>query len=139
MKVLVDTNVIIDGLQNRGDFAKDAGKIILSAPEYGGHIAASSVTDIYYLQHRYYRDNKKTKRSLEKVLTLFDILDTTAADCRNALRSSIPDFEDAVLAESALREGIDCIVTRNAKDFKNSGITVYSPAEFLDKFQKDSH
>ena len=131
MKILVDTNIIIDGLQNRGDFAEDAGKVILSASEHDSYIAANSVTDIYYLQHRYYHDKKKAKRSLEKVLTLFNILDTTAVDCRNALRGNIPDFEDAVLVEVAARANIDIIVTRNPKDFKNASIAAYTPVKFL--------
>ena len=28
-------------------------------------------------------------------------------------------------------EGVDCIVTRNKKDFSNSQLPVYTPAEFI--------
>lgn len=131
MKALIDTNVIIDALQSRKGFNEDAEFVMLQAYEYDGYIAATSTTDIYYIQHKYYHDQEKAKDNLVKVLKLYDIIDITGTDCHNAIRSSTSDYEDAVLVESAKRNEIDCIVTRNTKDFKNSKITVYTPAEFL--------
>ena len=52
MKALIDTNIIIDALQSRDGFAKDADFLILQAFEYSGYITATSVTDIYYIQHK---------------------------------------------------------------------------------------
>lgn len=131
MKVIVDTNIIIDALQSRDGFSRDAKEVILCAPDFGGCVTANSVTDIYYLQHQYFHDRETTKENLIEVLRLFTILDTTAEDCRNALRSNIADFEDAVMVEAAMREGIDVIVTRNKKDFKGSPVKVCTPREFL--------
>ena len=132
MRALIDTNVIIDALQNREDFAKDSEFVVLRAYEYEGYIAATSVTDVYYIQRRYYHNREKARDNLEKVLKLYDIMDITGIDCYSALRNGMNDYEDAVLVESAKRNGIDCIVTRNAKDFKDSGIPVYTPSEFLE-------
>ena len=131
MKTLIDTNIIIDALQNRKGFADDAEFVMLQAYEYNGYIAATSVTDIYYIQRRYYHDEQKARENLEKVLELYDIIGITEVDCRNALRNGMSDFEDAVLVESAKRNDIDCILTRNVKDFKNADIAVYTPKEFL--------
>lgn len=136
MSVLIDTNIIIDALQNRERFVNYSELVVLQAYEYDGYIAATSVTDIYYIQRRYYHDKEKARKNLEKVLKLYGIIDVTEIDCRNALRSDISDFEDAVLVESAKRNGIDCIVTRNAKDFKNTGIKVYTPIEFLEQMRE---
>ena len=52
-------------------------------------------------------------------------------DCRKAVSSNLSDFEDAVMTESAIREEMDCIVTRNLGDYKKAVLTVYSPEEFL--------
>ena len=52
-------------------------------------------------------------------------------DCRKAVSSNLSDFEDAVMTESAFREEMDCIVTRNLGDYKKSALTVYRPEEFL--------
>ena len=131
MKVLIDTNIFIDFLQNRQPFAKDSRRTILQAINYEGFVAASSITDIYYLQHQRTHNKDKTKRDLADLLKVFNIVDTTEMDCRIALRSNLRDFEDAILVESAKRSKMDCIVTRNAKDFKDSGIPVYTPSEFL--------
>ena len=63
---------------------------------------------------------------------LFDLLDTAGIDCRKAISSEMADFEDAVMVETAKRIGADCIVTRNKKDYVQSGVSVYTPAEFLE-------
>ena len=131
MKALIDTNIIIDALQSRKGFNEDAEFIMLQAYEYDGYIAATSVTDIYYIQHRYYHDKKKTVDNLKKIFNLYDILDISERDCHAALRNGMNDYEDAVLVESAKRNDIDCIITRNTKDFQNSGIKTYTPIEFL--------
>ena len=131
MKVLVDTDVIIDSLQSREGFLEDAGQVILRACDYDGYIAASSVTDIFYLQNRFFRNKKKAKENLADLLKIFRVLDTTEDDCKNALRSDMTDFEDAVLAESAMRVGMDVVVTRNKKDFKDLPLKVCEPSELL--------
>lgn len=139
MKALIDTNIIIDALQSREDFLVDAREIVLRTTEYDGYISASSITDIFYLQQRYFHDKKKARKNLAELLEIFNVLDTTAKDCRNALRSEISDFEDAVLVESALRSGLDCIITRNNKDFKNSKVKICSPTEFLEILEQESN
>ena len=133
MNALIDTNVIVDFLQERQPFTKDSREVVFRATsDYKGYVGASSVTDIYYIHHQHTHNKKRTRKDLASLLKVFDIMDTTNADCRNALHSSIPDFEDAVLVESAIREGINVIVTRNKKDFKNSPIKVCTPTEFLE-------
>ena len=131
MNALIDTNVILDAIEVRQGFFDDSSEVISSITKYKGFIAASNVTDIYYIEHRRNHSKKKTIELMKRLFEIFDILDTTAEDCRNALRSDIADYEDAVLVESARRNDISCIVTRNTKDFKTSGIPVYTPVEFL--------
>ena len=65
---------------------------------------------------------------------LFELSDTTAYDCINALDSDIKDYDDAVMAESAARSGMDCIVTRNTADYLFAKVAVYTPQEFLAMF-----
>lgn len=59
---------------------------------------------------------------IESLLGLFDVLDTTSIDCRKALSSQVVDYEDAVMCETALRSDMDCIVTRNGKDYVQSEV-----------------
>ena len=132
MRVLLDTNILLDAIEVRKEYFDDSSMVVLLATEYDGFIAASNVTDIYYIEHKRNHSKDKTKKIMDKLFKIFDILDTTAEDCHNALRSNISDYEDAVLVESARRNNIGCIVTRNTKDFKNSNIAVYTPVEFLE-------
>ena len=135
MRALIDTCVIIDALQNREPFAQEAQQIFFTVANKHatGYISAKSVLDIYYLTHRSTHSDEATRKILKTLLGLFDILDTTQLDCRQALSSDISDYEDAVMCETAKRCDVDCIVTRNQKDYAKSEVTVYSPAEFLEK------
>ena len=135
MRALIDTCVIIDALQNREPFSKEAQQIffVVANKQATGYISAKSVLDIYYLTHRLTHSDEATRKILKTLLGLFDIFDTTQLDCRQALSSYITYYEDAVMCETAKKCDVDCIVTRNKKDYAKSEIIVYSPMEFLDK------
>ena len=137
MRALLDTCVIIDALQSREPFYKNAQTIFLAAAnnQFIGCITAKSVTDIYYLTHRHTHDDKAARTVLSKLFRIFDVLDTAGMDCRHAIPSDISDYEDAVMVETALRTESDCIVTRNGRDFQKSGVPVYTPEEFLKKLE----
>ena len=133
MRALLDTCVVIDVLQQREPFYHDAYKVFLAVANRhaDGFLTAKSLTDIYYLTHRFTHDDKQARKVLSTLLIPFDLLDTAGMDCRKAIASDISDFEDAVMVESALRANMDCIVTRNKKDYARSSVPVYSPAELL--------
>lgn len=133
MRALIDTCIVIDALQSREPFCKEAQKIFLAVANkhFTGFLTAKSVTDIYYLTHRHTHSDKEARKVLNKLCSLFDLLDTVGMDCRKAISSDISDYEDAVMVESAMRAGMDCIVTRNTVDYVKSQIPVYAPAEYL--------
>ncbi len=133
MRVLIDTCVIIDALQARAPFAEAAQKIFIYSAnqQFEGYITAKSVTDIYYLTHRLTHSDAETRKILSKLFTLFHVLDTASLDCRKAISSEISDYEDAIMVETAIRSGMDCIVTRNVKDYVKSSVPVYEPSAFL--------
>ncbi len=139
MNVLVDTCVIIDSLQHRMPFAQYSDALCLEAAsgKISGFITANSISDIYYILHRSLHDNNDAREALKKLCLSFGILDTTEMDCINALSSPVSDFEDAMMVETGTRCHIDCIVTRNTKDFKNSTLAVYEPDEFLENLNEE--
>lgn len=139
MRAFIDTCVVIDALQSREPFAKDAQDIFLAAANnlFLGYISAKSVTDVYYLMHRHTHDDKASRDILNKLFALFDVLDTAGIDCRKAVLSPVSDFEDAVMVETALRSEVDCIVTRNLRDFTKSPVPVYEPKAFLKLLETD--
>ena len=133
MRAMIDTCVVVDALQSREPFCADAQKIFLAVANrwFDGCITAKASADIYYLAHRTTHSDVETRKILTKLFALFDLLDTTAMDCRRAISSQMTDYEDAVMAETALRSGCDCIVTRNLKDYQYASIPSYSPSDFL--------
>lgn len=122
MRAVIDTCVIVDALQSREPFCKDAQSIFLlcANQQFEGFLTAKAITDIYYLTHRQTHSDKATRDVLTKLCALFGLLDTTALDIRKAISAEISDFEDAVMVETAVRSGMDCIVTRNIKDYSKA-------------------
>ena len=133
MRALIDTCVILDALQGRVPFEKDAQDIFLLAAggRFIGCITAKSVTDIYYLTHRLTHSDSETRAILQKLCSLFEVVDTAGVDCLHALPSAVSDFEDAVMAETAKRLEADCIITRNDVDYKAAGMKICSPQAFI--------
>ncbi len=133
MNVIVDTCVIVDFLQQREGFQEDATTLcfLVAKGTVAGFLTAKSITDIYYLMHRSLHSDTKTRQLLKNLLLSYGILDTTATDCRNAITSPMGDFEDAVLAETAYRTGVDYIVTRNVRDYDRAIVPVITPHDFV--------
>lgn len=133
MNVLIDTCVAVDFLQKRQPFADSALRLFqyMAMEQYAGFITAKSATDIFYLTHRNNHSSEESRKILQGLLQIVGVLDTTTDDIRLALLSDIPDYEDAVMAETGKRAGIDCIVTRNTKDYRNCTIPIYEPDTFL--------
>ena len=134
MNALIDTCIIIDALQSREPFSKDAETIFLSVANRRcvGFLTANSVTDIYFLMHKALHSAAETRKALGILFSLFEIIDTCGIDCRKALTSGVSDYEDAVMIETAARAEIDCIVTRNLKDYAGAPMPVYSPTQFIE-------
>ncbi|MBQ3545686.1 MAG: PIN domain-containing protein [Lachnospiraceae bacterium] len=133
MKILIDTNVVIDALTSREPFNKSAEKLfIMSANNIVDmYITASSAADIYYLVRKYLHNTESSKQIMKKLYSLIGILEVREEDCIEALESKITDYEDAVLEKVARRSGMEYIITRNQKDFE-SGITkVILPDDFI--------
>ena len=132
MRVLFDTNVIVDLLLDRKPFAEAATRLAAQV-ELGsltGVLSATTVTTVYYLVAK--AAGAKTARiQVRKLLDLFEVAPVTRAVVEAALDQSIRDYEDAVLHEAAREAAVDAIVTRDLQDFLAAELTVYSPAELL--------
>ena len=105
---------------------------------FEGYITAKSVTDICYLTHRLTHSDAETRKILSKLFTLFNLLDTTSLDCRKAVSSEIGDYEDAIMVETAIRSEMDCIVTRNVKDYTKSSVKVCEPSVLIKLLEEEN-
>lgn len=138
MKVMVDTNVIIDVYQNRVAFAPASAKILKLSEnrKITGIITASTVTDIYYILGRHIKERGQLNTLVQKLLTTVTLIDVLASDITEAFNLAMDDFEDALFAQCAKRIKADYIVTRNPKDFLKSPVPSITPDDFISKFYK---
>lgn len=132
MRLLVDTNVVLDVLQGRPAFVDDA-TLVFDLVERGivtGLLCATSITTLAYLAGKTVGKQPAT-RQIRQLLALFEVAPVTRAVLDAALASKTSDFEDAVLAEAALQAGAQAIITRNLRDFAHSPVRAYTPAQWL--------
>ena len=140
MKILFDTNVILDVLLDREPFADDAALLmsLVEKSEITGFICATTVTTIQYLASKAL-GQKNASRHIKTLLALFVVAPVNRVVLEGALASKFTDYEDAVLHEAASHAGAEYIVTRNMADFKKSQLPVFSPADLiniLESFKK---
>jgi predicted nucleic acid-binding protein len=133
MKALIDTNVILDAIMGRAPYHTAAEAIILlaAAEKIQACITASGITDIYYILRKHMGDGEQAKQAVRKLMAIVAVLDVTGADCEKALELSLPDYEDALKAQCAKRNKVDCIITRDKRHFEHSPVRAVMPDDFL--------
>lgn len=137
MRVLLDTNVIVDVLQRREPWFQSASLLFLAIArqEITGCISAKQAADIHYFARKQFTGEEnvdaKARAILSKLFSLVEVIDCLGTDCHNALTVANSDYEDALLIIAAKRERIDAIITRNPVHFQVSPVPVYSPDEFI--------
>lgn len=132
MKVLIDTNVILDLLLDRPPFSEDATRLLSALERQGAEIfiPATSITTIYYIARKF-TTRHKTRKQLSALLSSYSIAGIDGPILERALGLSCDDYEDAVIMEAASTVGADAIITRDAKGFRAASISVFSPRDFL--------
>lgn len=133
MKVLIDTNIVIDALTSREPWNEYAEKLFLMAANniIDIYITVSSATDIYYLIRKHLHSTVTARQIMGKLYSLVGILEVKSEDLIDALASPIKDYEDAVVEQVARRSHMECIVTRNQKDYEAGLIQIYSSEDFI--------
>lgn len=137
MRILLDTNVVLDVLLKREPFYK-AGKEVLKLAKYAEIeecLSASAVTDIYYVAHRTIKDSSAVANLMRQLFEVTAILKVSAEEIQNALSLGWDDFEDAVQYSAALSASADAIVTRDQLGYRLAQIPVYTPDALLAHFQ----
>lgn len=133
MKIMCDTNIIIDVLLERVPFVEDSYKVLTFCEErkIDGFVSASSITDLYYLVKKYTHSTALAYEAIGKVLEIVKVCSVTNNDVLIAFQKKAKDFEDCLVATCAKSIQCDYIVTRNKKDFEEFDIPALTPSEFL--------
>ena len=132
MKILFDTNIVLDVLMDRLPYS-DAAAELFSKVEEGtifGYLSGTTITTVFYLAAKTV-GAARAREEIKKLLSLFEVAPVNRHVLELALNRDFDDFEDAVIHEAACHVGADAIVTRNQKDYKKSRIPVYSSEEMV--------
>jgi len=131
MKFIIDTCVVIDIIQRREPFFKDAFLFLQDMIFYKsqGMVLSSSVTDVHYILKKSMKNEERVRENLKYMYTLFTVVDTLSQDTYEAIFSDMKDYEDAVIVEVAKRLNADAIITRNINDYKEARFRILYPSE----------
>ena len=132
MKILIDTNILLDVLYNRKEFVNDSLMIfkLCELNEIEGYISAISIPNIIYIMRKSLT-KVQTNDLVNKLLLIFKVVDLKSEDLLNALTLDFNDYEDAIQCASAKRIKAQYILTRNLRDFKSSPKKAIEPFSFL--------
>ncbi|MCR5426532.1 MAG: PIN domain-containing protein [Lachnospiraceae bacterium] len=149
MKLLIDTNIIMDFFEKRSG-AEAAKELFMLAEDNSQYecVTSSSVTDVLYLLAKAMKksnamlpeEEKKTNREIaslarervELLLSVIHVLPTTEKSIKSALALKWNDTEDALQYIVAKENLVDVIITNNKDDYECKDIKVMTAKEFLD-------
>jgi len=135
--VFIDTDVIVDFLTDRKPFSLESAKIfsLIDQKKIKGCVSSLSFSNLYYVLRKF-GTHKKVISSLQDLSELVDILKVDSDIVKSALTSDFKDFEDSIQYFAAQEhKKVDCIITRNIKDYKDSSLPVMTPETFLVTFE----
>ena len=132
MKVLFDTNVVLDVLLDREPHVAVAAKLLalVDNGRMEGSICATAVTTIYSIAAKSF-GRRRAHEQVCELLTLLEVAPVDRDVLDRALDLDFTDFEDAVLHEAARNAGAVAIVTRDGVDFAKATLPVFDPRELL--------
>ncbi|MCQ2588666.1 MAG: PIN domain-containing protein [Treponema sp.] len=131
-RYFVDTDVILDLLAKRIPHFHFSA-VLFTLAEMGKYELFTSPTvmsNTFYILRKQL-GNEGAKTALRKLRIILHIIDSSEKVIDQALNSDFSDFEDAIQCYTAVNNGINCVITRNIKDYKTSGIIVQTPEAFL--------
>ena len=134
MRVLVDTNIILDDFLEREPFVEDAAALMeaIESEQIVGYVTATTLTNIFYIARRQTRSIELARQAVSETLTLMEVCLVDRAILEAAFASNLRDFEDAVQLACSMASRLDAIITRNAQDFAGATLPILSTSELLE-------
>lgn len=136
MKLLIDTNIVLDILLKREPFYQNAVEVMNLAQydDVQEYVSASTITDVYYIAYKQIKDRELVLDLIKRLLLIVSVAAVSEQEIRNALKVGWKDFEDAVQYSIALLSDMDGLVTRNPKDYERADINIWFPEQILKEY-----
>lgn len=132
MRVLLDTDVILDIITARLPFTAEAEEL-LDLSEQGAfeaYISALTPLNVFYIARKA-KSSANLRESIKELLETVKVCPINDSVLNAAFALPFNDYEDDVQHCCATAAGLEAIVTRNVRDYKNSKLPVFTPSEFL--------
>lgn len=135
MRVLFDTNIILDLFLDRPPFSDEAAQLWQANTDgrLEGFISAITPVNLFYIARRL-KDRSVAFQAVAELLAVMSVCPVDQAILQTALTLPFTDYEDAVQHASATGYGIQAIVTRNPKDFTGATAPVFLPQNYWPNF-----
>jgi predicted nucleic acid-binding protein len=132
MRVLLDTNVLLDVLLKRDPWVTEASAVWQAHDEgqVFGHVMACAIADIFYIARRLV-GLETAQVAVRICLEAFEICAVDRQALEQAQALLVDDFEDNLQIACASLAGLDAIVPRDKKGFKAVTMPVLTPAELV--------
>jgi predicted nucleic acid-binding protein len=136
VRVLIDTNILLDFLLQREPFFQNADLLFqaIDSDRILGYVTATTLTDIYYIARRHTGSVEQARQAILETLTAMAICPVNRAVLESAFSSGLTDFEDAVQIACAVAQGLNAVVTRDT-DFSSTLISVLTVEEVMQQLE----
>ncbi|MBQ7433330.1 MAG: PIN domain-containing protein [Lachnospiraceae bacterium] len=139
MRILIDTNILLDYLVGRKPHYDAADQLLRLCAErrVQGFMAAHSIPNMFYILRKDMSEHDRR----EVLLRLCRILKVEGIDQVKIIsalnQKNFSDFEDCLQVECAVAVQADYIVTRNEKDFLAGDVACISAEELCKKIMEE--
>ena len=132
MRLLLDTNVVLDVILARAPWAAEAAALmaVVEAGRVEGFVAGHTITTVHYIVARS-AGRQVAATAVSDLLRIAGVVPMEAGDFHHAIVLGLADYEDAAQAAACLKVGADFLVTRNAKDYRGAPVAPRSAGEVL--------
>lgn len=131
-KIFIDTDIFLDTILNRKPHSEFSNKLInlCEKNKIGGCTSSLVIANIYYILNKI-ANHQKAIHAISRIRSLVTVFSFTNKEIGESISAEFSDFEDGIEYFIALNNKIDCIITRNTKDFQKANISILTPEEFL--------
>jgi predicted nucleic acid-binding protein len=136
MRVLLDTDVVLDVVLAREPFAQTSAHLfkLHEQGKLDAYIAAITPINVFYVTRKL-KGAEAARQAVELLLSSLAVCPLSHSVLDDTYKLPFADYEDAVQHASATANGLDTIVTRDINDYKNATLPVLSPTDFLKKLE----
>ncbi|KYC40754.1 twitching motility protein PilT [Scytonema hofmannii PCC 7110] len=135
MKVLLDTNIIVDVALEQEPFFTNSETVLslVEQRQIQGYISASSFGDLFYIIRKQ-KGRDLAIEFLREIITFCQIATVESTTINMALTVNFRDFEDAIQYSTAVLNHLDAIITRNPSDFPVTVPRIITPEQLIHEF-----